>query len=61
MKAHKQENFLYTYFDEICDLLRMYDAVLSIGSGLRPGSVYDANDRAQFAELYKMRDLTERA
>lgn len=61
MKAHKQENFLYTYFDEICDLLRMYDAVLSIGSGLRPGSVYDANDRAQFAELYEMRDLTERA
>ncbi len=61
MKAHKQENFLHTHFDEICEILGTYDAVLSIGSGLRPGSIYDANDRAQFAELSEMRNLTEKA
>ncbi|MDD3359949.1 MAG: phosphomethylpyrimidine synthase ThiC, partial [Parabacteroides sp.] len=49
MRIHKKENFLYTHFNEICDILSKYDAVVSIGSGLRPGSIYDANDMAQFA------------
>ena len=59
MKIHKQENFLYTHFDEICSILSQYDAVVSIGSGLRPGSIYDANDIAQFAELKTMNTLTK--
>lgn len=57
--AHNQENFLYTYFDEICELLAQYDVAISIGDGLRPGSIHDANDEAQFGELETMGGLTE--
>lgn len=57
MKAHKEENFLHTHFDEICEILKTYDITLLLGSGFRPGSIYDANDRAQFTELAEMRDL----
>src|SRR5712691_1935011 len=49
--AHHKESFLYTHFDEICDIMRKYDVSFSLGDGLRPGSIADANDRAQFAEL----------
>ncbi|MFZ5791914.1 MAG: phosphomethylpyrimidine synthase ThiC [Pseudomonadota bacterium] len=49
--AHHQENFLYTHFEEICDIMRAYDVSFSLGDGLRPGSIADANDAAQFAEL----------
>ncbi len=49
--AHHKESFLYTHFEEICDLMRKYDVSFSLGDGLRPGSIADANDRAQFAEL----------
>lgn len=59
MKAHKEENFLHTHFAEICEIVAGYDAVISLGSGLRPGSVYDANDHAHFAELSEMRELVE--
>ena len=59
MKIHKEENFLKTHFSEICDIASAYDAVISLGSGLRPGSVYDANDRAHLAELAEMRELIE--
>ena len=61
MNIHNGENFLYTHFSEICEIVGMYDAVISIGSGLCPGSVYDANDSAHFAELYEMRELVETA
>ena len=61
MKAHKEENFINTHFAEICEIASAYDAVVSLGSGLRPGSVYDANDRAHFAELAEMRGLIEAA
>lgn len=57
--AHNQENFLYTHFDEICELLAQYDVAISIGDGLRPGSIHDANDEAQFGELETMGELTE--
>lgn len=57
--AHNQENFLYTHFDEICELLAQYDVAVSIGDGLRPGSIHDANDEAQFGELETMGELTE--
>lgn len=57
--AHKQENFLYTHFDEICELLAQYDVAISIGDGLRPGSIHDANDEAQFGELETMGELTK--
>lgn len=57
--AHNQENFLYTHFDEICELLAQYDVAISIGDGLRPGSIHDANDKAQFGELKTMGELTE--
>ena len=57
--AHNQENFLYTHFEEICELLAQYDVALSIGDGLRPGSIHDANDQAQFGELETMGQLTE--
>lgn len=57
--AHNQENFLYTHFDEICELLAQYDVAISIGDGLRPGSIHDANDEAQFGELEMMGELTE--
>ncbi|GIW71161.1 MAG: phosphomethylpyrimidine synthase [Planctomycetota bacterium] len=59
--AHHQENFAYTHFDEICEILRAYDVSISLGDGLRPGSIADANDRAQFAELETLGELTRRA
>ena len=59
--AHNQENFLYTHFDEICELLAQYDVAVSIGDGLRPGSIHDANDQAQFGELETMGELTKLA
>jgi phosphomethylpyrimidine synthase len=59
--AHHQENFLYTHFDEICEIMKTYDVSFSLGDGLRPGSIYDANDEAQFAELRTLGELTERA
>jgi phosphomethylpyrimidine synthase len=57
--AHHQENFLYTHFEEICELMRRYDVSFSLGDGLRPGSIADANDAAQFAELDTLGELTE--
>jgi phosphomethylpyrimidine synthase len=57
--AHHQENFLYTRFEEICELLAQYDVAFSLGDGLRPGSIADANDDAQFAELRTLGELTE--
>ena len=59
--AHHEENFLYTHFDEICEIMKAYDVSFSLGDGLRPGSIYDANDEAQFAELRTLGELTERA
>src|SRR5260221_1210540 len=59
--AHHQENFLYTHWDEICEIMAAYDVSFSIGDGLRPGSIADANDEAQFAELYTQGELTRRA
>ena len=58
---HNQESFLYEHFDEICDILAQYDVAVSLGDGLRPGSIYDANDEAQFAELDTMGELVVRA
>ncbi len=58
---HNQENFLYTHFDEICEILARYDVAVSLGDGLRPGSIHDANDRAQFMELDVLGELTEKA
>ena len=57
--AHHKESFLYERFDEICDLMRRYDVSFSLGDGLRPGSIADANDRAQFAELETLGELTQ--
>ncbi len=59
--AHHKENFLYTHWKDICDIMRAYDVSFSIGDGLRPGSIYDANDEAQFAELKAQGDLTKTA
>jgi len=59
--AHHQENFLYTHWDEICAIMAAYDVAFSIGDGLRPGSIADANDAAQFGELQTQGELTERA
>ncbi|EHR63369.1 phosphomethylpyrimidine synthase ThiC [Saccharomonospora cyanea] len=56
--AHHTESFLYTHFEELCDILRSYDVTFSLGDGLRPGSIADANDRAQFAELETLGELT---
>ena len=56
--AHHRENFLYTHFAEICDILRAYDVAFSLGDGLRPGSIFDANDEAQLAELKTLGELT---
>ncbi|QFU85888.1 Phosphomethylpyrimidine synthase [Amycolatopsis sp. YIM 10] len=56
--AHHQESFLYTHFAELCEILREYDVTFSLGDGLRPGSIADANDRAQFAELETLGELT---
>ena len=57
--AHHQENFLYTHFEEICEILRTYDISFSLGDGLRPGSIADANDEAQFGELQTLGELTK--
>ncbi len=57
--AHHEENFLYTHFREICEICQAYDVSFSLGDGLRPGSVYDANDEAQFAELETLGELTK--
>jgi phosphomethylpyrimidine synthase len=59
--AHHEENFLYTHWDDICDIMAAYDVSFSIGDGLRPGSIADANDRAQFGELETQGELTKRA
>ncbi|MDC0535507.1 phosphomethylpyrimidine synthase ThiC, partial [Francisellaceae bacterium] len=59
--SHHKENFIYTHFDEICDIMKAYDVAFSLGDGLRPGSVYDANDKAQFSELETLGELTKRA
>jgi phosphomethylpyrimidine synthase len=59
--AHHRENFLYTNFDELCEIMKAYDVSFSLGDGLRPGSIYDANDEAQFAELRTLGELTELA
>src|SRR5437899_1927992 len=56
--AHHTESFLYTHFAELCDILRDYDVTFSLGDGLRPGSIADANDEAQFAELRTLGELT---
>lgn len=61
MLHHHQENFLYTHFDEICEILAAYDVGVSLGDGLRPGSIADANDRAQFGELEVLGELTQKA
>jgi len=57
-QRHQQENFLYSHFEEICDIMRQYDICFSLGDGLRPGSLADANDAAQFAELNTLGELT---
>ncbi|WP_211748414.1 phosphomethylpyrimidine synthase ThiC [Paenibacillus sp. Marseille-Q4541] len=57
--AHHQENFLYTHFEEICEIMKTYDVAFSLGDGLRPGSIYDANDEAQMAELATLGELTQ--
>jgi phosphomethylpyrimidine synthase len=59
--AHHKENFFFTHFDEICEIMKAYDVSFSLGDGLRPGSIYDANDDAQFAELRTLGDLTVKA
>ena len=61
MMAHRQQNPLYTHFDEVCEILRAYDVTVSLGDSLRPGSIHDASDRAQFAELDTLGELTKRA
>lgn len=57
--AHHQENFLYTHFEEICEIMKAYDVAFSLGDGLRPGCLADANDAAQFAELKTLGELTK--
>jgi len=57
--SHHKESFLYTHFEDICDIMRTYDVTFSLGDGLRPGSIADANDRAQFAELETLGELTK--
>ncbi len=57
--AHHQENFLYTHFEDICEIMKAYDVSFSLGDGLRPGSIADANDEAQFAELKTLGELTQ--
>jgi phosphomethylpyrimidine synthase len=59
--AHHEENFLYSNFDELCEIFAAYDVAFSLGDGLRPGCIADANDDAQFAELHTLGELTERA
>ena len=57
--SHHQENFLYTNFEEICEIMKAYDVSFSLGDGLRPGSIADANDQAQFSELNTLGELTK--
>ena len=57
--AHHEESFLYTHFEDICEIMKAYDVSFSLGDGLRPGSIYDANDEAQFAELKTLGELTQ--
>jgi phosphomethylpyrimidine synthase len=57
--AHHRESFLYTHFEEICEIMRAYDVSFSLGDGLRPGSIHDANDEAQLAELRTLGELTK--
>ena len=57
--AHNQESFLYTHFEDICEIMKAYDVSFSLGDGLRPGSIYDANDEAQFSELKTLGELTQ--
>jgi phosphomethylpyrimidine synthase len=57
--SHQEENFLYTHFEEICELMKAYDVSFSLGDGLRPGSIADANDAAQFSELATLGELTK--
>ena len=57
--AHHKESFLYTHFEEICEIMKAYDVSFSLGDGLRPGSIHDANDEAQFAELKTLGELTQ--
>ncbi|WP_088014169.1 phosphomethylpyrimidine synthase ThiC [Gottfriedia acidiceleris] len=57
--AHHKENFLYTHFEEICEIMKRYDVTFSLGDGLRPGSIADANDEAQFSELETLGELTK--
>ncbi|MES2771286.1 MAG: phosphomethylpyrimidine synthase ThiC [Pseudomonadota bacterium] len=57
--AHHQESFLYTHFEEICEIMKAYDVAFSLGDGLRPGSIYDANDEAQLGELATLGELTD--
>ena len=57
--AHHKENFLYTHFEEICEIMKAYDVSFSLGDGLRPGSIADANDEAQFGELHTLGELTK--
>ncbi|WP_288128624.1 phosphomethylpyrimidine synthase ThiC [Thiomonas sp.] len=57
--AHHQENFLYTHFEDICEIMKAYDVTFSLGDGLRPGSIADANDEAQFSELHTLGELTQ--
>ena len=59
--AHHKENFLYTHFDEICEIMKAYDVSFSLGDGLRPGCIADANDESQFAELHTLGELTDKA
>ncbi len=59
--AHRQENFLYTHFEELCEIMRRYDVSFSLGDGLRPGCIADANDKAQFSELETLGELTKLA
>ena len=59
--AHHKENFLYTHFDDICEIMKAYDVSFSLGDGLRPGSIADANDEAQFSELETLGELTQKA
>jgi phosphomethylpyrimidine synthase len=59
--AHHRESFLYTHFEDICEIMKAYDVAFSLGDGLRPGSIYDANDEAQLAELRTLGELTQTA
>src|SRR3546814_3853593 len=59
--AHHKESFLYDNFEEICEIMKAYDIAFSLGDGLRPGSIADANDEAQFSELYTLGELTKKA